>query len=241
MTKQFWGIIAAVVIVLGGIFFITNHSSAPGSSASPTHHVHGSTQYGITLVEYGDYQCPACASYEPTVEQAYAKYKDEVQFQFRNLPLTSLHPNAFAGARAAEAAALQNKFWEMHDLLYQENEQYVASNGTLKTWINSSSPSSYFTKYAQQLGLNVDQFKKDYASSKVNNAINADLAAFKATGKDEATPTFFLNGKQVSMADPKTGQPSLDQFSKVLDAAIAAKKPAATPASNSSNSSTSNL
>ena len=128
-------------------------------------HVEGNTKSGITLVEYGDYQCPFCGQYFPIVKQVQAEFNDQIAFQFRNFPLVSVHQNAFAGARAAEAAALQGKFWEMHDLLYQNQSQ----------WSEGGDPTSFFKQYALQLGLNVDQFNKDYASTKVNNAINADM------------------------------------------------------------------
>ena len=147
--------------------------------------------------------------------------KDKVQFQFINLPLSSAHPNAFAGARAAEAAALQNKFWEMHDKLYEENELYTQAqqqNQTYNTWINSKNPlDQYFVGYAQQLGLNTNQFKTDFASAKVNNTINADINKFKKLGLDESTPTFLLDGKQIHPGY------NVADFQKAIDAELAAK------------------
>lgn len=206
MDKRFWGIILAIILIFGGIVYFNNRSDS-NSTASPSNHVEGNNTKGVTLVEYGDYQCPACESYYPIVKEVVAKYKDQIQFQFRNLPLTQIHQNAFVGARAAEAAALQNKFWEMHDMLYENQD----------TWSESSDPASYFYKYATELGLNLDQFKKDYASSKVNDTINADLNAFKKTGAQQATPTFFLNGKKIDTTA------SVDSFSKQIDAEIANK------------------
>src|SRR5690348_13395070 len=122
MSKQFLIAIAAIVVILGGIVFVSNHNkqnSSSNSSGTPTTHVEGSSPEGVTLIEYGDYECPVCSSFYSTVKQVAAKYNDKVVFQFRNLPLTSIHPNAFAAARAAEAAGLQGKYWEMHDLLYE--------------------------------------------------------------------------------------------------------------------------
>jgi protein-disulfide isomerase len=206
MDKRFWGIIGVIILIFGAIVIINNKSNS-GSTASPSHHVEGSNKKNVVLLEYGDYQCPACESYYPVVKQVAEKYKDDIQFQFRNLPLTQIHQNAFVGARAAEAAALQNKFWEMHDLLYDNQSM----------WSESSDPTSYFYKYATELGLNVDQFKKDYASSKVNDTINADIAAFKKTGATEATPTFFLDGKKIETTA------SVDSFAKQIDAEIANK------------------
>ncbi len=201
MDKRFWGILAGIVVVLVAIFVITNHGSGSGGSSGsskPTSHVEGQNADSVTLVEYGDYQCPYCGEYYPIIKQVASLYNQDIAFQFRNLPLTQLHPNAFAGARAAEAAALQNKFWQMHDLLYQENETYYQSNQTTATWINSSNPENDFVQYAQQLGLNISKFKSDYASSAVNDSITADMNAFSATGAQEATPTFFLDGTQIN-------------------------------------------
>jgi len=206
MDKRFWGIILGIILIFGGIVYFNNRSDS-NTTASPSNHVEGNNTKNVTLVEYGDYQCPACESYYPIVKQVVAKYKDQIQFQFRNLPLTQIHQNAFVGARAAEAAALQNKFWEMHDMLYENQD----------TWSESSDPASYFYKYATELGMNLEQFKKDYASSKVNSTINADMAAFKKTGAQQATPTFFLNGKKIETTA------SVDSFSKQIDAEIANK------------------
>ena len=217
MSKQFLAIIAAVIIVLGGVFFITNKgndsSGSSGGSANPTNHVEGSASSGVKLVEYGDYECPFCGQYYPLVKQVADQYKDKIQFQFRNLPLTSLHKNAFAGARAAEAASLQGKFWEMHDKLYENQDPQGASG-----WVASNDVlNAYFVGFARQIGLNVDQFKTDYASSKVNATINADVAAFKKTGAEEATPAFFLDGKQIHPGY------SLSDFQKAIDAELKTK------------------
>jgi len=211
MSKAFWAVIAVIVVVFGGIVLFKNNAAAPSanSSALATNHVTGDGKTGVKLLEYGDFQCPACYRYEPTVEQVIAKYKSDITFQFRNLPLLQVHQNAFAAARAAEAAALQNKFWQMHDLLYQGQP----------TWGEAAKPQVYFDQYAAQLGLNVAQFTKDEASTKVNDIINADIAEFNKTGEDTSTPTFFLNGKKIAVT------PDLDSFTKLIDAAIAQKTP----------------
>jgi protein-disulfide isomerase len=221
MDKRFLAILAGLVIIFGGIFVVSQNSNSSGSSGgsnsgTPTNHVEGKGTKKVTLVEYGDYQCPICGAYYQPLKDVYAKYSNDIYFQFRNLPLISIHQNAFAGARAAEAAGMQNKYWEMHDMLY-ENQN---------SWSTSNNPLSIFQSYAKSLGLNVEQFKADYSSGKVNDAINADLTAFKKTGKQQATPTFFLDGQYLdnsSLSDPKTGAPTLDKFSQVLDAAIAKK------------------
>lgn len=221
MDKRFWAIIGVIVVIFGGILVFQSHktnSNGSSSSGQPTNHVLGATTSKVTLVEYGDYECPVCEGYFTTLQQVQQKYADTVKFQFRNLPLLQVHPNAFAGARAAEAADMQGKFWQMHDTLYESSNW--------NEWSTSSNPNPYFRTYAKQLGLNVDTFNKDFASSAVNDRINADMVAFKKTGQQESTPSFFINDKYYANNNfvDSTGTPSLDAFSKVLDASLASTK-----------------
>lgn len=224
MDKRFWAIIGVIVAVFVGFLVFRgdgnqstsgSNSSSSSSNAQPTNHVEGNPTSKVTLLEYGDYQCPACESFFQVTQVVHEKYKDTVKFQFRNLPLTQLHPNAFSAARAAEAAALQNKFWEMHDLLY------LNSNWT--QWTQSKNPVSYYEQYAKQLGLDLTTFRKDFKSSAVNDSINADVTAFSKTGQETATPAFFLNGTFIKNGDllDSNGQPSEAAFSKLIDAALA--------------------
>jgi len=215
MSKQFWGVILVIVLLFVGIFALSGNksdssSSSKSSSKTLTNHTTGAGTTGVKLVEYGDFQCPYCEQYSSTVDNVVQEYGDKITFQFRNFPLTSLHQNAFAAARAAEAAALQDKYWEMHSTLYQ------ASNW--QDWTPAKDPTALFDTYAQQLGLNVDQFKKDFASSKVNDLINADLAEGTRLGIT-GTPSFFVDGKKVTINNDPAA------FKKVIDAAIAKKAP----------------
>jgi len=226
MSKQFWAVVAVIVLVLVGISVFTgkkSDTSTSGNTKAATSHTEGQGTTGVTLVEYGDYQCPYCQTYHPTVKQIVADYGDKITFQFRNFPLTSLHQNAFAAARAAEAAGKQNKYWQMHDLLYENNDPNGSSG-----WVASKAPSSYFNNFATQLGLNLTQFKKDYASMAVNNAINADMAAGTKLGV-EGTPTFYINGKKATISN------SPDDFKKALDAAIQNKATGSTTTTSSGN------
>jgi protein-disulfide isomerase len=221
MDKRFWAIIGVIVVVFGGIVVLNNHkasnTTSTGNASQATNHVEGDLTSKVTLVEYGDFECPVCESYFSAVQQVQQQYNTTVKFQFRNLPLSSIHPNAIAGARAAEAADIQGKYWQMHDALYHE------SNWT--DWSTSSNPESFFWAYAQQLGLNVAKFKTDFASSAVNDRIQADIAAFKKTGQEQATPTFFINGKYYPNTDfVDNNGPSATAFSKVLDAALKSAK-----------------
>ncbi len=212
MSKQFWGVIVVIFLVFVGIFTLSgNKASDSGKTTTKngaTTHLQGLGKAGITLVEYGDYQCSHCAEYFPTLKQVQTEFNDQIHFQFRNFPLTSLHPNAFAAARAAEAAGLQNKFWEMHDALYQTQQQ----------WSSASDATTAFNQYAKQLGLNVTQFTQDFGSNKVNDLINADTAEGNRL-QVSGTPSFFLDGKPVQIAN------SVPSFEKVLKAAIAKKAP----------------
>ena len=217
MSKQFWIVLAAIVVILGGIVFVTNrnNNTTTNTNAKPTNHVEGSTSTGVTLIEYGDYQCPICGNFYSAVNQVASLYSSKIVFQFRNLPLTSIHQNAFAAARAAEAAGLMGKYWQMHDLLYTNQA----------TWAESSNPQTYFDAYATQLGLSVSTFNQDYASDQANNNINADIAAFNKTGDEMATPTFYLDGKKLDNTKliDSSGVPSVADFQKLIDAEITAK------------------
>lgn len=220
MSKQFLAVLAVIVLIFVGIFaFGGNKSSTKSSTSSvkPTEHIRGTSSTGVTVVEYGDFQCPYCEEYAPVVSQVQQEFNDKVSFQFRNFPLVNVHANAFAAARSAEAAGLQNKYWEMHEALYNYSNWIV--------WTKASDPTPYFNQYAEQIGANVAQFKTDFVSSKVNDLINADTDAGNKLGI-QGTPTFFINGKQVTIAA------KVADFEKVLNAEIAKKTPAtsSTPA-----------
>ncbi len=189
MSKRFWIIIAVIAVLFIGILYVSGRNKNSGSSAAGTsNHVKGKLDSKVTFVEYGDFQCPVCGAYYPVVSQVMAKYQDRVKFQFRNLPLSEVHPNAFAAARAAEAAAQQGKFWEMYDQLFRNQT----------TWSQSSSPNAYFRQYAGVIGLDGKKFDTAFSSDAVNKTINADIGAFKKTGDPMATPTFYLNGKKIA-------------------------------------------
>lgn len=209
MNKRVIGIIAVVILVVAGFLWATKPQPETVSSAKASNHVRGKGIKNTTLIEYGDFQCPACAAYFPIVEATVEKYKDDIIFQFRNYPLESLHQNARASSRAAEAAALQGKFWEMYAVLYQNQ----------KSWEKAGDPLSYFTSYAKQIGItDTAKFNADYRSSKVNDIINADLKEgqkFSITG----TPTFILDGKKIT-----TNPRDQAAFDKLIADAIAAKK-----------------
>lgn len=210
MNSRFVAIMAVLVLgFVGFIVFSKNSENNAGSTAGQTSkHTYGEGKKQVTLVEYGDFECPACAAYYPVVKQVKEKYKEDITFQFVNFPLTSIHLNAMAAHRAAEAADKQGKFWEMHDLLYEQRD----------SWISEGNAVSRLEKFAEQLGLDMTKFREDAASSSANDTIQADLKLGQEQ-KVTSTPTFFLDGKKLD--NPPQ---DLDGFSKIIDEAIKAKQ-----------------
>lgn len=195
MTKTRWIVFIAVcVAILGGLVIFSKKDDVnvndidaskviAETETVPGDHVWGNKDAKVVLVEYGDFQCPGCGGAYPNLKAIKETYKGEVAFVFRNLPLTSIHPNALAAATAAEAAGLQGKFWEMHDKLYD--------NQTLWSDTDASSRTDVFVGYANELGLNVDQFRTDLSNTKVTQKIARDRALankLKLTG----TPSLMI-------------------------------------------------
>lgn len=209
MSKRFLIILA--VLILGFIGFVAvqnkkdNANTGGNSTTQPSEHKRGAGKKNVTLLEYGDFQCTACGAYFPILQQIKEKYGDDITFQFRHFPIVQTHQNAMAAHRAAEASAKQNKFWEMHDTLYERQQD----------WSYSQNISQILEDYATELGLNVEQFKTDYQSATVSDIINADMSAGKKL-KVNGTPTFFINGEKVD----DVGK-TLEEFSKKIDDAIA--------------------
>lgn len=200
-------ILIGVGLIAGVVAFLL-FTSPPEETAGtpPSEHTLGAGTAGVTLVEYGDFQCPACAQYFPVLQQVKDKYGDQIVFQFRHFPLETIHTNARAASRAAEAAGLQGKFWEMHDHLFTYQNE----------WGEVNDPLSMFEGYARTVGVeDMAKFSEDYRSSAVNDTINADLQAGRDLGA-QSTPTFILNGQKL---DPSPSA-SLDAFSALIDDAI---------------------
>lgn len=211
MDKKFWAIVGVIIIVFVGFLVFNNNSKSKEAEttvkAEPTNHVKGEgTQ--VTLLEYGDFQCPACSSYAPVMQQVIDKYYKDITFQFRHFPLISIHPNAFAASRAAEAASKQDKFWEMYDKLYANQA----------AWSASKNPNSFFESYANEIGLNLPTYQTDFKSDAVNAAIRADMGEAQKLNV-AATPTFFVNGEAI-----ETPVPTLEAFSEIIDKALADSK-----------------
>jgi protein-disulfide isomerase len=166
----------------------------------------------VTLEEFGDYQCPPCGQMHPTLKKLKEEYGANLNYIFRNLPLTKIHPNALAAAQAAEAARIQNHFWEMHDLLY-ENQNL---------WKGDINPRSIFIQFAKDLGLNTWEFTRDMDSKQVQMRIEADGDAAAKQGI-EGTPTILINGRQL-----RSEMTTPEGVRKGIEVMLSAK-PAATP------------
>lgn len=205
MNKTGWIIFSAIVVlILGGMVVWTRATNPPidvsnvennsiiaasSDNGNIADHTKGSDKNKLILVEYGDYQCPGCATAHPNIKSLVEDYKDDLTFVFRNFPLTSIHPNALAAAAAVEAAGLQGKFWEMHDLVYDNQSDWSSVDATKRTDI--------FNQYASSLSLNLDTFKSDLAGKDVSQKIKFDIAVGKELNV-AATPTFFLNGEKLN-------------------------------------------
>jgi protein-disulfide isomerase len=205
-------IIIAVLVIVGIIVGATflggkNDSATVGATSN---NWYGQENGIITLTEYGDFQCPACGQFFPIVKQVKEQFKDQIRFEFKNFPLVQIHPNATSAHRAAQAAANQGKFWEMHDALYENQD----------SWKDSKNPSAIFETYAQQIGLDGPKYKTDAESSGILAIINADIAMGKDL-KVSGTPTFFIDGKQI---EDTNSIATVADFSKVLQDAIDAKQ-----------------
>ncbi len=219
-----WFIAGFLVLVIAGVIVAYVASGGTGGSmganASSTFvattvppvtaadWTQGNKNAKVSVIEYGDFVCPACGAYNPIVDQLIQNYGDQVLFAFRNFPLYEIHPDAGISAQAAEAAGLQGKYWEMHDLLYQ-------NQATWSTVDASSVVSQYFDGYAQSLGLDVNKFNQDINATSVLDKIQTDVAGGTAAQIDH-TPIFFVNDVQIQ------NPASYDDFKTIIDQVLAA-------------------
>lgn len=222
MSTRTWIIFGAIcVVVFGGLIFWSGRDrvdvskvdtnkilSGTEDSGGIGDNVFGNKQSKVVLVEYGDFQCPGCGSAHPTVKSLSEKYEGQLAFVFRNFPLTQIHPNARAAAAAVEAAGKQGKYWQMHNLVFESQDE----------WSNASTQDrgNLFAGYAAQVGLNKDEFMKvlNEQTDTFNKKINFDVALGRKIGVS-ATPTFYLNGKQLD-SDAYNGEEALEKT--LLDA-----------------------
>lgn len=202
MTRNAWIIFSIICLsLLGGLIYISQRNKAevgnidaskiqPASSASGgiADRVFGKADSKVVLIEYGDYQCPGCASAYSTIKEISEKYKDKMAFVFRNFPLTTIHPNALAAASAVESAGQQGKFWEMHDRVYANQNSWKNLSGQART--------DYFKDMIGTIGLDSKKWLNDIDSEAVQKKISFDQALGKKIGVS-GTPAFYLNGENV--------------------------------------------
>jgi protein-disulfide isomerase len=141
-------------------------------------HVLGTAAAAVTLLEYGDYECPFCAAARPAVSQVLRLVPDDVLFAYRHFPLTQIHPHAQQAAEAAEAAGAQGRFWEMHDVLFEHQDRLTGRD---------------LVGYASALGLDLPRFTSELQNGAHTARVREDFLSGLRSGVN-GTPTFFVNG-----------------------------------------------
>ena len=149
-------------------------------------HVLGPATAPAHIEEFGDFECPPCGMFHPILEEMHKEFGDRLRITFREFPLVPTHQHALAAASAAEAAGMQGKFWEMHDLLYERQ----------KDWKKEFNVRPIFEGYAKEIGIDVTRYQRDVASDGVANRITRDGVRGRSLGV-QGTPTVFLNGREV--------------------------------------------
>ncbi|MBU1151253.1 DsbA family protein [Patescibacteria group bacterium] len=150
-------------------------------------HIQGNPEAEVILIEYSDFECPACAYFAEMTNDIVAEFGNHIAFAYRHYPLTSIHDNALPAAYAAEAAGSQGKFWEMHDLLFEKQNK----------WASSANPFNEYSDFATTLGLDLEQFSLDYESRTLRAKVQTDLDSAEDMGL-YYTPSFFLNGELIN-------------------------------------------
>jgi protein-disulfide isomerase len=209
--KNPWIIVGIITIALiAGSVWYSNVASERNNEGvvTGTQHLKGNPEAAVTLVEYSDFQCPACAAFQPVINDLMTTYGDRVRFEYKHFPLSAIHPYAEQAARAAEAAGQQGKFFEYHDALF-ENQA---------TWSRSPNPSAFFLTYAEELGLDMDTFARQMRSTALRDEVRKDAAEARQLGIS-GTPTFFLNGNLMQFS---TFEEFVAQVAAVADPAAAA-------------------
>lgn len=198
-----------VVMVIGGVLLLSGGSSSKTAavdsqvlSRQNVHQTESSGSARVTVVEFADFQCPACAQAHLVLKSVMPDYTGRVNLVYRHFPLPQ-HGNAILAATAAEAANKQGKFWQMYDLLY----------GNQTSWSESDKARESFVHYATQLGLNQEQFSKDLDSGEFTERITIDTNDGRALGVN-STPTFYINGVKY------TGGLTPEVFRRAFDAAL---------------------
>lgn len=206
------GTLVTVALVVGIVLF-DSKANAPTPTTVPPEistikddeWIEGDAAAPVTLIEYSDFQCPACGAFYPMIQKLLKEKAGTVRLVYRQYPLVTAHPNAMNAARAAEAAGLQGKFFEYHDQLFDHQTE----------WSPEKDPSGRFVDYAKAVGLDVDRFETDRAGEAADNAINDDRQSGDSIGVN-STPTFIVNGERLTQ-NPQ----SYDAFVALINDAAA--------------------
>jgi protein-disulfide isomerase len=208
-------IIAAVLVaaVIAGVFLFQARRKVPGLQVASTAqlgaqppHVRGDPNAPVTLEEFGDFECLPCFILWPALRNLEKDYGEKLAVIFRNNPMPQ-HSHALDGARAAEAAGLQGKFWEMHDVLYLQRGK----------WTKAVDPGSEFTEFAREVQIDVERFNRDFRGEEVTKRLREDHERAATLGLDR-TPVVFINGRRAELqGDVEKG------LHDDIDAALAAK------------------
>lgn len=205
-----WGSAVLIIVIIAiGAWSVTTGPTKPGNSngllseeITASDWTKGAQNPKVTLVEYSDFQCPACSAYFPMIEKVVTEYGDRLSFTYRHFPLTQ-HKNALGASYASEAAGKQGKFWEMYKIIFEHQED----------WAEESNASEIFKGYAQELKLDLARFATDVVSTETKDAVAHDKETGLRSGVD-STPSFYLNGKK--MQNPR----SYDELKALIEFAI---------------------
>ena len=151
---------------------------------SPSDHIQGELQAPVLLVEFGDFQCPHCAAAHSILKKLQGKFKERVALVFRHFPLSEIHEYATIAAISAEAAANQGKFWEMHDMIFENQSKLSAL---------------YLLRIADSMGLDMKTFQRDSLDQKLADKVEADFESGIMSGVN-GTPSFYINGEKYNGA-----------------------------------------
>lgn len=200
MKKHTWTIVGVIAVVLLGASFVYSNQIAQQANEGVefSAHIKGNPDAPTKLVEYSDFQCPACAQAFPVVQQLLEEHGDKISFEYKHFPLFSIHPHAVPAARAAEAAGQQGQFFAMHDKLFEEQS----------VWSNAASPNVYFEQYAEELELDMKLFKRHLNASVIDDKINDEFNEARELGFT-GTPSFMLNGQRLQFS-------SYDEFIELV-------------------------
>ncbi len=190
-------ILGTLILIIGVAVFFSGSTASPGqvtvdsaAVAGDFRRAKGPDAAAVRIVEFSDLQCPACRAAQPLVDQVLASYPDQVRLVFRHFPLDSIHRNARVAAQASEVAGEYGKFWEYHDLLFAQQDEWEGIT-------NRNEVIERFSEYAAQLEIDKTEFASKIESQVVVDAVQADSSAGMQFGVN-ATPTFFVNGVQTS-------------------------------------------